>query len=285
MRKLPFTSKLSAMTVSLLLLSACGGGGSSSTPNNTKPTPPNTTVTPPASTPIATPPASTPAPATPSITNPKTSGNLTATGVVTCGNDLLNGLSCDTLSADFKGLQQDGEVKAGTAMSYKVLAQNGGECVQDLATGLIWEQKTNDNSIHDVKHTYTWYSDDEKTNGGVAGTQNGGVCSEAGKCDTKAFIDSLNEQKYCGYSDWRLPDSYELYSIMDFGKSPALNDVFKHTTTDKKYYWSSTLAGNPYENTDEDVIDYVYAVDFGEVFHFAQRKDRPQAIRAVRSSN
>ncbi|WP_019520756.1 Lcl C-terminal domain-containing protein [Faucicola boevrei] len=272
MPKIPFTSKLSVMTVSILLLSACGGGGSSHSANDVTPVAPTTPVTP-----------TTPVP--PAIATPQKSTLLTATGMTKCGNDLLNDLPCDKLSEDFKGLQQDGEVKAGTAMNYKLLNQNGGECVQDLATGLIWEQKTNDNSIHDVKHTYTWYSDDEKTNGGVAGKQNGGKCGLNEKCDTKAFIDSLNEQKYCGYSDWRLPETYELYSIMDFSKLPALNDAFKHTTTDKKYYWSSTLAGNPYENTDEDVIDYMYTVDFGEVFHFAQRKDRPQSIRAVRSSN
>lgn len=267
MRKIPFTSKLSVMTVSILLLSACGGGGSSHSVNDVTPVTPTT--------PVAT---------TPSIANPKKSTLLTATGMTKCGNDLINDLACNTLSADFKGLQQDGEVKAGTAMNYKLLNQNGGECVQDLATGLIWEQKTNDNSIHDVKHTYTWYSDDEKTNGGVAGTKNGGVCSES-KCDTKAFIEELNAKKYCGYSDWRLPDTYELYSIMDFSKLPALNDVFKHTTTDKKYYWSSTLPGNPYENTNEDVIDYAYLVDFGEVFQFTNKKGKPNYIRAVRSSN
>lgn len=127
MRKIPFTSKLSVMTVSILLLSACGGGGSSHSVNDVTPVTP---VTP--TTPVAT---------TPSIANPKKSTLLTATGMTKCGNDLINDLACNTLSADFKGLQQDGEVKAGTAMNYKLLNQNGGECVQDLATGLIWEQK------------------------------------------------------------------------------------------------------------------------------------------------
>ncbi|ELA09655.1 hypothetical protein MOMA_04595 [Moraxella macacae 0408225] len=273
MRKLTFVSKISAITVGVLLLSACGGSSDSTSSGDSH----NPGTVQPKPQPQPTPPKPTP----PAIVQPAKATTLAATGITTCGNDLLNGLPCDKLSADFKGLQQDGEVKAGTAMSYKVLNQNGHECVQDLATGLIWEQKTHDNGMHDFKHTYTWYSDDKKINGGVVGTKNGGTCSDKGKCDTKAFIDTLNEQKYCGYSDWRLPDIGELQSLADYSKTPGLNSVFTHST-DKidAAYWSSTL-----QSDEEDTENkYVYAFDFAKLSYSDRSKQSKQAVRAVRSN-
>ena len=41
---------------------------------------------------------------------------------------------------------------------------------RDNVTGLIWELKTDDGSVHDKDNTYTWYDPDPVTNGGNAGT-------------------------------------------------------------------------------------------------------------------
>ncbi|MCP4353986.1 MAG: DUF1566 domain-containing protein [Desulfobacterales bacterium] len=82
------------------------------------------------------------------------------------------------------------------------------ECimVRDNITGLIWEVKKNDGSIHDKYNTYTWYDSNPETNGGYAGTPGNGT-------DTEDFINTLNSEIFGGFSDWRLPTINELASV------------------------------------------------------------------------
>ena len=61
--------------------------------------------------------------------------------------------------------------------------------VKDNVTGLIWEVKTTDGSIHGRKKTFTW---------------------EEAK---HSFIHQLNNNQFGGFSDWRLPTVKELASI------------------------------------------------------------------------
>lgn len=56
--------------------------------------------------------------------------------------------------------------------------------------------------------------------------------------DAISYCKNLN---YGGYSDWRLPDQSELWTIVDFGSgiSPAINaDIFPSTQAD--YFWTSS---------------------------------------------
>ncbi|ETR64770.1 MAG: hypothetical protein OMM_15368, partial [Candidatus Magnetoglobus multicellularis str. Araruama] len=53
--------------------------------------------------------------------------------------------------------------------------------VRDNVTGLIWEVKTDDGSVHDKDNTYTWYDSNPVTNFGNAGTDGDGT-------DTEDFI-------------------------------------------------------------------------------------------------
>ncbi|ETR66067.1 MAG: hypothetical protein OMM_13297, partial [Candidatus Magnetoglobus multicellularis str. Araruama] len=83
--------------------------------------------------------------------------------------------------------------------------------VRDNVTGLIWEVKTDDGSIHDKDNTYTWYDSNPETNGGDAGTPGDGM-------DTEYFIKTLNDNKFGGISDWRLPTIKELATIINYKK-------------------------------------------------------------------
>jgi len=53
--------------------------------------------------------------------------------------------------------------------------------VWDNVTGLIWEVKTDDGSVHDKDNKYNW---DDAQN---------------------VFIAELNSTSFGGYSDWRVP--------------------------------------------------------------------------------
>ncbi len=111
--------------------------------------------------------------------------------------------------------------------------------VRDNVTGLIWEVKTDDGSVHDKDRQYTCYDSDPATNGGNAGTPGEGT-------DTEDFINALNDEKFGGYSDWRMPTREELRSIADYGRyHPAINDNYFPNAKSSQYWSSSSYAKDP----------------------------------------
>jgi len=110
--------------------------------------------------------------------------------------------------------------------------------VKDNVTGLIWEVKTDDGSVHDKDNTYTWYDSHSSTHGPDVGTPGAGT-------DTADFINALNSENtdsgYCGHTDWRLPTIKELSGLVDSGRSnqPYINTTY-FTQAQSSYYWSST---------------------------------------------
>lgn len=192
-------------------------------------------------------------------------GKLNDTGIDWCANATTNNLDCPV--AGFEG--QDGEhgrdalaragqlqkVGGGAAgFDFTKLDANGNDlpesasawsCVRDNHTGLIWEVKTNDGGLRDSNHTYTWYNPDSSTNGGSAGTQNGGWCTGS-DCDTHAFVQAVNSQGLCGANDWRMPSRKELLNLVHRSSYPTIDlGYFPNTKWD---YWSSSpvshLEGN-----------------------------------------
>jgi hypothetical protein len=100
---------------------------------------------------------------------------------------------------------------------------HGDGTVTDNATGLMWEQKTAGGSggLHDMNNTYTW----------------------ADAFDV--FIAGVNAEGGTGFAehnDWRLPNCFELGSILDLGRSssPSINPIFVNAASVS--YWSSTTS-------------------------------------------
>jgi hypothetical protein len=93
--------------------------------------------------------------------------------------------------------------------------------VRDDVTGLIWEVKTDDGSMHDKDDTYTWQDAQD------------------------VFIANLNSQQYGGNDDWRLPMVKELFSILNRNSCNPTIDVnyFPNTANQvpshPNHYWSS----------------------------------------------
>jgi len=108
--------------------------------------------------------------------------------------------------------------------------------VRDNVTGLIWEKKADDDSIHDKDNTYTWCDTNSATNGGNEGTCGNGT-------DTTDFIDTLNTSNYGGHNDWRMPTIKELSTIMNSEiNEPSINQTFFPNTASLKYWSSTTYA-------------------------------------------
>ncbi len=131
--------------------------------------------------------------------------------------------------------------------------------VRDNVTGLIWEVKTDDGTIHDKDTTYNWYNAND------------------------VFISSLNSQNFGGYTDWRLPTLKELSFIVDStvpSPGPTIDtDYFPNTIS--YAYWSSTT----YATTQS----YAWFVDFsgGGLNGDGKSSDRNyvRAVRGIQISN
>jgi hypothetical protein len=116
--------------------------------------------------------------------------------------------------------------------------------VYDATTKLLWEQKTEDGSVHDVKNLYTWSSTGEAPDGTafttfLATLNNGNAPYNAG---TQSPITGC----FAHHCDWRLPRKDELQEILDLGAtgcgkgSPCIDPIFGPT---ENSYWSATDAG------------------------------------------
>ena len=116
---------------------------------------------------------------------------------------------------------------------------NDWACTRDNVSGLIWEVKTTDAGLRNAGNTYSWYSTDVASNGGDAGTANGGSCTGS-DCDTQAFVAAVNAAGLCGANDWRLPTVQELHSLVHAGRhSPAIDAGF-FPNTPNSWFWSSS---------------------------------------------
>jgi len=70
-----------------------------------------------------------------------------------------------------------------------------------------------------------------------------------------SYVQEQNNEKFAGYSDWRLPCKNELISLLDFSQPVILiNPLFIMNTFALSHYWTST--------TDNFYTDHAWDVDF-----------------------
>lgn len=116
-------------------------------------------------------------------------------------------------------------------------------CTYDSSNNLIWEIKTTDGGLRDIKWNYSWLNSDAKLNGGFAGFSNGGNCLDGSNCDTEKYVAQVNAQGLCGANDWRLPVERELYLLfLQTIQAPFFVNFQNSDTT--KGFWSSTTNAN-----------------------------------------
>lgn len=88
--------------------------------------------------------------------------------------------------------------------------------VRDNVTGLVWEVKTDDGTVHDKDNTYTWQNAQD------------------------VFIADLNGQNFGGFSDWRLPTIKELVTILDCDQQSLATKTKYFPNTLLSSYWTSS---------------------------------------------
>lgn len=148
--------------------------------------------------------------------------------------------------------------------------QGGDGTVTDRLTGLQWELKTDDGSIHDKDNTYTWSTGDPWDFDGTAKT---------------AFLDVLNDVSgggascFAGHCDWRLPTVDELMTLIE----PAYPDCGDRRSgctripggSARSFYWSSS----------EYHVLGIWGVYFQDGDYSTEPKTDTLAVRAVRSGS
>jgi hypothetical protein len=195
-------------------------------------------------------------------------GQVLRTGQTTCYDASGASIPC-------AGTGQDGEMQKGLAQTY---VDNGDGTITDLNTGLMWEKKSDDGSIHDQDDLYTWWD------------------------AFSVLIAALNQGSgFAGHTDWRVPNINELRSIA-VGESPvgcsnpAVEPAFNNNcmpgctvTTcscqwssvhNSLYYWSSTsYTDPPSDNNAWDVLFWCGA------WTEARSKFTKLGVRAVRGGS
>jgi len=151
----------------------------------------------------------------------------------------------------------DGTLQRGPTPKYKV-EKDG--TVKDSATGLFWEVKCTGPTcapLHNVANTYVWSGN---------GTQE----------TIWDWLDAVNAEAgtgYAGHHDWRIPNRWELQSLVDHARiSPCIDPIFGPTSP--SITWSST--------TIEDVHTNAWYVNFNLGNSFAVDKGSLDTVRAVR---
>ncbi|MBF0608427.1 MAG: DUF1566 domain-containing protein [Candidatus Magnetobacterium sp. LHC-1] len=111
----------------------------------------------------------------------------------------------------------DGASQVGVAWSNPRFKDNGDQTVTDRLTGLVWTKD--------------------------GGTPTIGICAGGWLTWKMAltYVDCLNIVNYLGYSDWRLPNKEELFSLLDRRTyNPPLPSGHPFTNVISDTYWSST---------------------------------------------
>ncbi len=160
-----------------------------------------------------------------------TAGGLPATGQTACSNADGSAQSPCLDGSNTDG-GQDAYYLAGTALSY---TDNGDGTVTDNTTGLMWKK--------------------------CSQGKTGATCATGALSfvNQRTALASCEADTTGGYTDWRLPNIKELFSIVDFGRIyPAANPVFDFSSGGGVQYWSSTSYQDP------DYDDYALYVDFDD---------------------
>ena len=170
-------------------------------------------------------------------------------------------------------------------------------CVLDNRSGLIWEVKTDDGGVRDKDNKYRWGGK------GVSEVALGWVENSPGNKypesrwngkgnrydDWNKLITAANSERLCGFSDWRVPDLYQLASLVRCrgGRYQNLDDgctgSYKKPTIDTDYF--PNAKSSPYwsASPDADLSGLAWLLNFYYGFDGNLNRNYYGRVRLVRS--
>ncbi len=166
----------------------------------------------------------------------------------------------------------DGTLRFGEPLRF---VDNGNGTISDLNTGLMWEKKSDDGSLHDKDNTYIWSNLD--------------LTPEATIWDWLEDVNAEGGTGLAGHADWRIPHVKELQSIVDYeeldpavgasfdgGCVPGCANVGCSCTTNFNYWTSTTSAASD---------SFAWVLNFGSGAVDFNSKDSGRFVRAVRGGS
>ena len=161
----------------------------------------------------------------------------------------------------FTKLDRNGNILGASATAWS--------CVRDNVTGLVWEVKTDDGGIHDKDNTYRW--------GGISAIGYDSDSREGEYYDDwDALVNGANNNKLCGYEDWRVPNINELAGIADLSRYDPAIDTNYFPNTKSSTYWSASPKASNYDEACE-----VYFNSGSDSCSYSDR-DEESYVRLVR---
>ena len=172
-------------------------------------------------------------------------------------------------------------------------------CVRDNRSGLIWEVKTNYSGARNKDKLYRWGGDRvssvalepiikrSASHRKIKKSRWDGSGSRYS--DWNNLLNTANQEWLCGFNDWRVPDLYELaslvrcrggrYASLDEGchgsyKRPTINSEYFPNTKGSDYWSASPHPDNPFAWE----IDFYGGYDF-----YLTRRSSHRYVRLVRS--
>lgn len=166
-------------------------------------------------------------------------------------------------------------------------------CVTDRKTGLTWERKGNW-GIRWQGSTFTNTTNmpikRDRVSGaplrvpviarGVCVSEGGNLVVTGEPCHTEGYVKYMNDKKFCGYTDWRLPSKAELLTILDLNTAPPFfADRNAYPYPHMFNIWTSTRV-KPYSNN-EAVRMHLQ----GAISPISTKRDTPTKVLLVRGQN
>lgn len=115
----------------------------------------------------------------------------------------------------------DGAQQKGLVWPSLRFMDNGDQTMTDMLTNLIWTKDGNSPGPAACAFSKTWYG-------------------------ALMYVKCLNSNSYLGKSDWRLPNSAELMSLVNYGKSNTAGwlNAQGFSNVQANYYWSSSTVAS-----------------------------------------